>query len=146
MKLDNIRIVIYLLVLIALFIYFFHSTIAIRLLNLPECILKYISMPSKIVFIYGIPCTQCPSGELLTSLINQSSEYEIIFVISSKYTQNDISNLKRAFSLKGIFVESNESTENFKEKILKLTKSNEKGVGFCLTVNNSKKIKKAYLF
>jgi hypothetical protein len=74
------------------------------------------------------------------------NEFKIIFVLSPEYSPNDIVNLKRTFSLEGVFVGHDRLTKETVEKITKLVGVNKDSVGFCLTVNKKKRIEKVYLF
>ena len=146
MSINKKRIALYIFVVPLLYVYFNFSNISIGLIKLPPRIAEYISMPVKVVFIYGSPCTTCSSGKFLESLMEQADKEKIIFVLSSGYSQNDTSNLIRAFSLKGTFIHSDKVIEKVKEKILKKINSEKNSTGFCLMVNGKKKIEKFYLF
>lgn len=127
---NNYRRIFYSIIIISLSIYFNFSRIAIKFIRLPGIIEDAIVAPSKVVFIYGNPCTACASGTFLNSLRSQTREFKLIFVPSREYSQNDIVNLKRTFSLEGEFIKSDSFVEKTKEEIIKLAKLSKSGVGF----------------
>lgn len=146
MKFKISRGVIYLVLVITLGITLNYSRIKIGFLRLPKGISDTITGPSRVVYIYGNPCTVCGSGRFLLSFADEKAATMNIFVLSTDYTGVDIDNLKAQFNLEGAFIVSDELLEESKINAKKYSIAVEKSSGYCLDIRKDRTVKKVVVF
>lgn len=139
------RLFAYVCVVVALLAAFNYQKLAIQLVGIPDDLKKLISRPSKLVFIDGNPCTGCPSGQFIASLKNQLGAYELVFIVPSDYTENDLSNFKRAFSVDGVFIRSDNITRRMEDSLRRAYKVKQ-GTGLCATISPKGIVRGLYAF
>lgn len=139
------RVIAYIFVVAALFSMFNLGALAIRIMDMPIGLKLLIDKPTKLIFIEGNPCNECPSGKYIVELMNQTGTYALVFVVPSDYTENDVSNFKRAFSVQGTFVRSDDETKKVVNKLMTFLKVKPK-TGICITTSPRGKVKKVDAF
>ena len=146
MKIKISRGVIYLFLVITFGITFNYSRIKIRFVQLPKGISDIITGPSRVVYIYGDPCTVCGSGRFLFSFADDKTAIMNIFVLSTNYTRVDIDNLRAQFNLEGAIILSDELLEESKIKAKKYSIDLDRSTGYSLDIRKNGTVKKVVVF
>lgn len=139
------RVFAYVCVVVVLLYAFNHEALAIWFVELPESLKELIDRRAKLIFIEGNPCTECPSGQYIAGLKYQMSTSSLIFIVPADYTDNDVLNFRRVFSIDGEFVRFNDDIRRTVDKIKGLLRG-EMGTGMCITSSPRGKIRKVDLF
>jgi hypothetical protein len=124
--------------------YFFNPCLSLKFAKPPEKISRIVSSSdTKIAFLYGDFCGECPSGNFLYSLKDKKN---IIFVVPPNFILNDMENLKELFSLEGKIIKGNSETEHLLKKIATCLKVDSWKNNFIADVKNEKRISSVKTF
>ncbi len=116
----------------------YYPCLILKISNLPERIIREKEKQTGIIlFLYGNICANCPSGSFLYSL---RGEKNIMFVVPSDFSSNDIENLRRTFSLKGQIIKGGDETGHLLQKFAKCFRLDDWKRNFIVEINNNKKI------
>jgi len=115
----------------------FQSTPSIQELQLaPELENLIDKNTTRVILLYGVISIGCPIGGYIHSIRDRE---DILFVLPSDYTMNEVDNLRRGLSIKGIIIRaSDQNVELFVKKIAKHLKLDILKKNFILEINNGK--------